>query len=848
MKKSPAAPSRLAPVFARYVAFAERRTLVLLAVLAAVCLATIYPVTKLELHTDFAELLPDDHPAVVALRRISGKQKSSTNLVLILDSPDQAANQRFAEALRPALEKLVPSVFSEVQWHQDGELPDFAARWRWLYAERDDLQHADELLERLIARRAHPFIADLGDDDPEQELRKLRERLDKKVPARQDAPYFQGDDGKCDPKTKAPCRHYLGVMMWRRGDGLATMGGNETLATAQRVVAQLHPESFHPDMKVEWTGVIAKAIDEHNAVRDDLTLATVVCTSLVLLVIWLYFRRLAVLWVIGAPAVLGLLLALTVAQLTIHYLNANTAFLISIILGNGINSPIILMARYGEERRAGRGVAEALTNAMTGTLLATGTAMAAASVAYGSLLATSFRGFSQFGVVGGSGMLLVWLSMFVLVPPMVIFGERLRPGLLTPKPNVTRPPFAWLGRLAWRRPIALVCATSALLVAAAVPLVRYLRDPMEWNFNNLASEEGRSQASWNKMYRLNMGSVGAGHIATDGVLLVDEPSQADAVAEALWRQDEKLGKAHVLKAVRTVRNAWPNASQPPLPREQKEKLALLGEIRSKIDRHVGLMSADEKAEVEKFRPPDYLRELTVDDLPREVRDAFTEVGGQRGRLVGIDADPTNFSDWNGHDLLRLARSMRVAALGKTWVAASTSGVFGGMLEAIVRDGPQVTALALVGVAALVLLAFGLRGAPPVLGSLAIGMVWLGGALALIGLKLNFVNFVAVPITLGVGTDYAANIWARLRSEGAARLVDIVADTGSAVALCSATTIIGYSSLLLASNRALKSFGKLADLGEVACLLAALIALPAIIRLTVGRKAEPAAEESRRAEG
>jgi hypothetical protein len=60
-----------------------------------------------------------------------------------------------------------------------------------------------------------------------------------------------------------------------------------------------------------------------------------------------------------------------------------------------------------------------------------------------------------------------------------------------------------------------------------------------------------------------------------------------------------------------------------------------------------------------------------------------------------------------------------------------------------------------------------------------------------------------------------------------QIEDIVADTGSAVALCSITTIIGYSSLLLASNRALQSFGRLANLGEVTCLLAALLVLPAL---------------------
>ena len=56
-----------------------------------------------------------------------------------------------------------------------------------------------------------------------------------------------------------------------------------------------------------------------------------------------------------------------------------------------------------------------------------------------------------------------------------------------------------------------------------------------------------------------------------------------------------------------------------------------------------------------------------------------------------------------------------------------------------------------------------------------------------------------------------------------------------MALCSSTTIIGYSSLLIASNGALRSFGKLADLGEVGCLLSALLLVPAVARVRRDRQ-------------
>ncbi len=803
--------------FGRYVALAQRRTGLLLLILGALAGACLWSALRLELHTDMSELLPDQHPAVLAFRRLAGRQKSATNLVMLIHGPSPEKNQQFAAKLAPELEKMVPEVFSEIQWRPDTEIPEYASKWRWLYADKKDLQQAEELLDRVVANRASPLAVDL-EGDPEQELKELRERLNKKIPEKKESKYFE---------AKIDGHDYLGVMMWRRLTGVAGKGDHDTLVAVQEAVARANPASVDGSIVVEYTGAIAEAIDEQNGIRDDLTWATIICSSLVLLVIYLYFRRFGLLLVIGAPAVLGLLMSLMLASVTIHYLNINTAFLISIILGNGINSPIILLARYGEERRHGQPVQIALSIAMSETLLATLTAMSAASIAYGCLLLTSFRGFNQFGLLGGAGMLLVWIMSFLLVPPMVIFGERVWPGSLTPRENLWRRPFAWLGRLSEKRPGLLAIASLLAIAAAAKPLYHYVRDPLEWDFSNLRTDETPSQRLWEKMEKLGMGDVGAGYIGNNGVLLVDDPAQADPVAAAMRSADQARGPQHVLKEVRTLSST--------LPKDQDEKLDILKSIRKKIDRHRGVMNDDERKEVDAWRPPEYLRKLEVPDLPRQVREAFTETDGQKGRLVGIDADNTTYYDWNGHDLLRMSKALRVDALGKTWVAASVSTIFAGMLETIINDGPRVTLAAIVGVAILVLVAFGFGGAVPVLTSLAIGIVWLGGVLGTMKLKINFMNFVALPITLGVGADYAANIWARLRAEGLSKLHSVIADTGSAVALCSSTTIIGYSSLLLSHNRALRSFGRLADFGEITCLLAALVALPAILQFARSRK-------------
>ena len=180
----------------------------------------------------------------------------------------------------------------------------------------------------------------------------------------------------------------------------------------------------------------------------------------------------------------------------------------------------------------------------------------------------------------------------------------------------------------------------------------------------------------------------------------------------------------------------------------------------------------------------------------------------------------------------LGRTDGVEAEGKRWVAASASTLFAAMLEVIMADGPKLTLRCLLLTVALVFLTFGLRSGLPVLASLVVGLLWLLAAVAQFDLKINFLNFVALPITIGIGVEYATNLWARYvdPSDSPRDAARILAETGSAVTVCSLTTIIGYGSLLLSQNRALQSFGKVACLGELTCLVAALCVVPAIARV------------------
>ena len=160
-------------------------------------------------------------------------------------------------------------------------------------------------------------------------------------------------------------------------------------------------------------------------------------------------------------------------------------------------------------------------------------------------------------------------------------------------------------------------------------------------------------------------------------------------------------------------------------------------------------------------------------------------------------------------------------------------LFADMMRAVERDAPRATLAAAALVVALLAASLGLnRDLAASIVALLAGMGIMLGALALFRVRLNFLSAVAIPITIGIGIDYPFNVVARLKAErerggDAGRALR---QTGGAVALCSATTMIGYFVLLFSDTGAIRSFGLVAVLGELACLLAALLVAPAALVL------------------
>jgi len=807
---------------------------------------SILAASRLELRSDFAELLPQDDPEIVRLQQIGDRVGAPSTLVVAVEGPDAKANERFAEALVKNLQPLIGADLRAIDYRPDAAQPFFDHN-KALYADLVDLQRIDDDLHKLLVSKKNPAFlafADEGkgevDDDPDADLKLLRHDLEKRKDAAIKFPsgYYESED-----------RRLLAIVTWAMSSGTGDLSGFRIFTDVQRIIDATRPAAFG-QVSAQITGDVASAIAEHDALKSDIETVSLVCTVLVLLVIVLYYRSVFSLAYIFFPTLLGVAVAFAITALTIGYLNTNTAFLGSIILGNGINFGIILLARFREERlsRPEDDIEDVLARALSTTAKPTLAAALAASIAYGSLALTRFRGFQQFGEVGGIGMILCWLVTYTYCPVLIHLRERFfkRRSFGHAASNGALTRFA-AGLLSRYRLLAGVAAVATLL--AGLSLARVIRSPFEYDFSKLRNQTSRKHGTGDLYVRV--GRIFPRDLSPVGLALL--PTAEDALPfrkallekdcmDALTRARQDAGSAaDASECARRVAAGEPTGgllsavatAYDYLPKDQDEKLAVIASIRKHLaDPAMDALSADQKREVDEWAPPQDLRELSVRDLPESLARPFRELDGTVGR-VALLFPIRVWANWDGHSLIRLADVITNVHLpnGSVVNAAGHSSLFAAMLRSIAHDGPIATLAALVGVVLMVVLLFRqARGALLVLLSLAVGVIWMGGAGAALDLRLNFLNFVALPITLGIGVDYAVNVFARLSKEPASQHARALAETGSAVVLCSMTTIIGYSSLLIASNGALRSFGKLADLGEAGSLLAALLLVPLLPRV------------------
>jgi hypothetical protein len=833
----------------------------LLAAIVSVALAAGLA-SRLTLKTSFGELLPQNKESVLVADKVAERLSDASTLTVVAQGPDKKALQRFIDTLAPAVRALGPGLVGNVD---DGvrASQEFFEKNALLYASLDDVKKVhDEILDRYQyeVSKALDLVVDDADAPPPLTAAAVRERLTK---AKQKAAPAPDDDGPTYPDGYYMERDgHMVVLLIRTPVSSGDLDRAKVFrARIDEILAKVDPKSFDPNITVMYTGDFIVGAEEYAKVKDDLSHVGVIGVLMILGVVSLFYLRLRTIATMALTVAIGVCWTFGFARLTVGHLNSSTGFLVSIIVGNGINFGIIYMARY-LEARATSDVAESVRVAHRETWLATLAAAGAAMVAYGSLVITDFRGFKHFGLIGGAGMVFCWTATYLFLPAILAASERVWP--MKPYGKVTSrlraiygAPFAFLAERLPRFFTVLGAATG--LVAAALTYHYATSSPMEYDMWNVRNESPKLESSAAQMQERVDRVVG--RQGQDGLaIMVDRLDQVLPLKAALdaRRDAAPEGKKPFDKVV-TIHDL--------LPKDQPEKVRLISEALDRLERaHKKKLIKDEDwAELQKYLPTGGVKPIGIAELPEQVARSFVEKDGTRGRLVYI-VPSTGRSVWDAHYLIEWADSFRTTTLpdGSIVKGSGRSVIFADLILAVIEDAPKAIVVSFAGTLMILVIAFRARPvAVTALVTLCLGLVWMIAALALykmkigplgaglphvelVGMKLNFLNFVALPITIGVGADYAVNIVQRAELSGPGQTGHVVRETGGAVILCSLTTLLGYFALTFSVNKAIVSFGYAAAAGELSCVVAAVLVLPAWMVWRDRRRAAAAASTEKAA--
>jgi predicted RND superfamily exporter protein len=815
-----------------------RRWRTFLAVATLLALGGAWLASRLTLRTSFEELLPEDVPSVRNAKELARRVGGDGTVLLMVEAErgpqDLPAAERLASKLAEGLRALGPELVRSVESELGPVKRWYADHWP-LFLPLADLREArDELVEVLGKEKArlNPTLQLLDEEEAAESPggsaarpldleagRELRELLDPARPSPRQK-VEQGFARYVDGYMVHPDRRSVTVIVRPTGTSLGVSEVRVVLDAMQAVVDRSRGEAEANHLKVGFGGAYPVLLSEYESILKGAALGFVVVLAVLLLSILAFLGEARLVLALGVALLVAVAVTFGLTWLAIGHLNMQTAFLGSIVAGNGINYGIIYLGRLRQLRQRGVTLEPACHEAARVT--ASGTLLAAlgTSVAFGTLLIATNRGFRHFGIIGGMGMVLCWTATFALLPALLVLMERLRPSRPRIRPLRHERVVASLERL-FRRPRAVVATFSILTAVGAVAFLRDLPDALERNLENLTNDETGSA----ELRRVNdRAQAGLGQSITGSVALLPSREGAEAYCAAIAeRLREQPRLRQLINGCETIASV--------VPTHQAEKLALLRDIGERLtDRVLSQLTAAQAGRAREIRGELLAQHRLSDaDAPPSLVDRFRERDGAVGRLAFVRSQPDAKLEL-APNLREFAAAVRgVPVEGRLHDAAGADIVMSDLLADIERQGPRVTALSFLCVCLLVVVFFRTFGRSALLiASFTSGVILMAGVTALADLKINFFNFIAYPITFGLAVDYGANVFSRLRVRR--NVVPALVEVAPSMLICSWTAIVGNASLVVSFNRALRSFGWYTIMGELATLTTATVFLPAMVKL------------------
>ncbi|UJP02870.1 MAG: MMPL family transporter [Nitrosomonas sp.] len=870
--------SRVHAIFARWTTFSYQYALwVLLAALLIAIVSGIYVSRNLGMNTDTAEMLSEDLPFRVNLKRYNESfPQDIDTLLIVLDAPTP-------EQVRVATENLAARLKQDSNNFYDVYSPrvdDFTARNGLLYQSIPELERITDSLaaaQPLITRISRdPSLAAFTDvltsavDELNKgrsiELRPVLKGVNATLEAR-----LNGSPRALSWQTmfngEAQKNTYQELIIIKPRLDFSQLFPAEQSIAALHAAAESAGITEDSPIRLRITGEVALAEEELNSSLRGMEYAGIITFVLVGVVLFFAMRNGGLILNVLVCLLMGLILTATFATAVVGHLNLISIAFAVLYIGLGADFAIHFLLRYREVLENNHSPAEAIhiSGGDAGAALTACTVTNA--IGFYAFMPTDYSGVAELGVISGTGMIISLLVTLIIGPALLRY---------LPKKTVAKPAAkSSVGKvlefsLKWHKATYAVTLVATVAALAILPQVRF-----DYNLLNMQDPKGGAVQTFREL--LAEPDLSPWHIA----VLANNPQETETLAKRLADLPEVNKVVTVLDFVPTQQEEkfsliqemaltiGPIAATPPpqiritsdtILAEQykalRELVAALERFAANHPEHpsaatvsalkstlthlfaqLDKVSNDEKSKLLYTIEDDLLAMLPLalqslrtateatifdeDDLPVAFKDRWhSDAGGYRLAVYPVE-------DLNDNDALRrFVRSVQQVAphaIGVPVISLEAG-------EAVVQAFVQAFSLALIGVVVILLVLLrSIKYTLLVLLPLLLSSLFTAAFTILLDVPFNFANIIALPLLLGLGIDSSLHMVYRSINNELVSEILIHTSTARAIFYSALTALVDFASLIFSSHLGTASMGILLTVGLAFTLICTLIILPALLR-------------------
>jgi predicted RND superfamily exporter protein len=556
-------------------------------------------------------------------------------------------------------------------------------------------------------------------------------------------------------------------------------------------------DPIYSDLEIGFTGSLAVMDYEGDRMAmNDVVMTFIITFILILVLLFISFRSISIPAMALVPLFFGIIITAGATVLIYGAMSMVAAFFAVLLLGLGIDFSIHLLTRFMEDIEEFNDVNKAFENTSrnTGKAIILGTLTTA--TAFGALLFSKTGGMHQMGAILAIGLIVTVICVFFVLPALVTI--RLRHGKLKNK----------LVKQAKFEMLAEVGSTTKKYAAVFIVILIVLGVVMVYESQDITINDDLHELEPTTVPSYEqLEKVKKNFDYTEDYLLCIANSYTEL--EATVEGFRAIPEIMVVESVLDL-----------LPQNQSTKLSIFAQ--SKLQNP----ALDDVSWLN-------VEEMTYHDLPVNIRKnwVYENPDGTETFLIRVKAWGNVWEDGYRERLMAEMNEVNPVVVGRAVAMPE-------LVRLITEDVINVSMFAAIPIVLIVYVGFQKRtpvyallaGVPVLIG---VGSVIAFGKF--LGIDLNMISIMMIPLVIGIGIDDGIHILHRYKEEGKGSIPKTVQTTGKAIFLTTATTCLAFSSFLVAEHPGMRPMGGVPVLGLILAFIAAIVFLPALIAVTLDRK-------------